>query len=299
VANADPSSKEVNTESKKETTRKDSNIDYKNGSADVWDQLWKNQRYSDFLDDTTYVGVCEKIKFLSFRKSFSEAPGRKSLECGCGLATMSTMLAREGYHVTMLDLSAHALGNVKRSFEKLGLLGNFVQDDINKMPFEDNSFDLVLSFGVLEHFEDIDRPIKEMVRVLRPNGIFFADIVPNKFSVHTIANIINYAMLSFNFIVKFKFIAGYRFFKNCGQRYYVNRCSLGDYIHAMKSEGLAEIKSGGYGPFPSFALPVCLNRIYLKFIKENTNVAIKFNLSVSNLARSIGFGWWVTGKKSS
>jgi len=274
-------------------------IDHEKGSPSTWDWLWHNQQCNGFLDENTYVGLCEKIKFQSFKELFDQAPGKKSLECGCGLATISTMLASEGYDVTMLDLSSHALEKVKRNFKKLGLVGEFVQDDINKMPFEDNSFDLVLSFGVLEHFEDVHRPIKEMVRVLRPNGIFFADIVPNKFSLHTVANMINYAILFLNFTVKLKFAAGYRFFKNSSQKYYVNSSSLGDYIHTMKNEGLEEIKSGGYGPFPSFVLPVFLNRIYLYFIKQNTNFAIHFNLSESNLTRSIGFGWWVTGRKSS
>ncbi len=273
-------------------------VDYKKGSAATWDQLWKNQECNGFLDDNSYIGLCGKIKFESFKKVFLKASGRKSLECGCGLATISTRLAMEGYEVTMLDLSSHALEKVKSNFKRLGLVGDFVQDDINDMPFKDKTFDLVLSFGVLEHFKDINKPIEEMVRVLRPGGIFFADIVPRKFSIHKLANMMNYLVLFSYFVVKLKFRTGYKFFKNRRPKYFVNSASLNDYLFATKMNGLEEIKSGGYSPFPSFILPKFLRKTYLDFIRMNTNFAMNFNLSESNLSKFLGFGWWVTGRKS-
>ena len=272
--------------------------EHEKGSAATWDQLWKNQECNGFLDENSYVGLCEKIKFESFKKVFSKASGRKSLECGCGLATISTRLAMEGYEVTMLDLSSHALDKVKSNFKRLGLIGDFVQDDINDMPFEDKTFDLVLSFGVLEHFKDISKPVAEMVRVLKPGGVFFADIVPKKFSIHKLADMMNYLVLFSYFVIELKFRAGYKFFKNRRPKYFVNSVSLKDYLCVMKINGLEEIKSGGYGPFPSFVLPKFLNKTYLDFIRMNTNFAMNFNLSGSNLSKFLGFGWWVAGRKS-
>lgn len=274
------------------------NVNHEKGSAATWDQLWKKQECNRFLDDNSYVGLCGKIKFESFKKVFSRAPGRKSLECGCGLATISTRLAMEGYEVTMLDLSSHALEKVKNNFKRLGLVGDFVQNDINDMPFEDKTFDLVLSFGVLEHFKDINKPIQEMVRVLKTGGMFFADIVPEKFSIHKLADMMNYLVLFSHFMFKLKFRAGYRFFKNCRPKYFVNSVSLKDYLCVMKMNGLEEIKSGGYGPFANFVLPKFLNKTYLDFIRMNANFAMNFNLNESNLSKFLGFGWWVAGRKS-
>lgn len=85
------------------------------------------------------------------------------------------------------------------------------------MPFEDKTFDLVLSFGVLEHFKDIDKPIKEMVRVLKPGGVFFADIVPEKFSIHKLADMMNYLVLFSYFVIKLKFRQVINFSKIVGQ----------------------------------------------------------------------------------
>ncbi len=273
-------------------------VEHEKGSAATWDQLWKNQGCNGFLDDNSYIGLCEKIKFESFKKVFSNASGRKSLECGCGLATISTRLAMEGYEVTMLDLSSHALEKVKSNFKRLGLVGDFIQDDINDMPFEDKTFDLVLSFGVLEHFKDINRPIEEMIRVLKPGGIFFADIVPEKFSIHKLVDMMNYLVLFCYMVIKLKFRAGYRFLKNCRTKYFVNSTSLEEYLCAIKMNGLKETKSGGYGPFPSFILPKSLRKTYLDFIRMNSSFAMDFNLSESNLSKYLGFGWWVTGRKS-
>ena len=115
------------------------NADHEKGSAATWDQLWKNQECNGFLDDNSYVGLWENIKIESFKKVFSKAPGRKSLECGCGMAIISTRLAMEGYELTMLDLSWLALEKVEDNFKRLGLVGDFVQDDINYIPFKDKS----------------------------------------------------------------------------------------------------------------------------------------------------------------
>ena len=56
--------------------------------------------------------------------------------------------------------------------------------DARALPFEDASFDVVLSGGLLEHFRDPAPVLAEMSRVLRPGGLFYADIVPRKVSLY-------------------------------------------------------------------------------------------------------------------
>ena len=55
---------------------------------------------------------------------------------------------------------------------------NFLVGDAYDLQLEDNSFDLVFSIGVFEHFEDIATPIKEQIRILDKGGLFIAYIVP-------------------------------------------------------------------------------------------------------------------------
>lgn len=51
-----------------------------------------------------------------------------------------------------------------------------------KLPYPDSSFDMVLSFGVLEHVPDDRASLRELVRVLTPGGLFFCFFLPTKLS---------------------------------------------------------------------------------------------------------------------
>ena len=59
----------------------------------------------------------------------------------------------------------------------------WVRADCYRLPFSDGCYDLVASTGLLEHFEDPSMILAEMLRVLRPGGVFYSDIVPRKFSL--------------------------------------------------------------------------------------------------------------------
>jgi len=131
------------------------------------------------------------------------------LEVGCGSARLSVFLAERGYVITGLDYSMSALEVAQRNFEGMGLasrlVGNneellldndqnvnihrFVQGDATKLPFNDNTFDIVISTGLLEHFEDPSIVVKEMVRVLASNGVFYSDVVPKKFSMFRLSKL--------------------------------------------------------------------------------------------------------------
>lgn len=93
--------------------------------------------------------------------------------CGGGAATF-TMLKEGAAKATAIDLSGQALAHCER------LVGTFapeLKDRLNvhrasllEMPFEDNTFDLVYSAGVVHHTEDPDKALQELLRVLKPGG---------------------------------------------------------------------------------------------------------------------------------
>ena len=56
----------------------------------------------------------------------------------------------------------------------------FACADARILPFKNASFEVVLSGGLLEHFPDPLPVLTEMVRILRPGGIFYADVVPSE-----------------------------------------------------------------------------------------------------------------------
>jgi SAM-dependent methyltransferase len=101
------------------------------------------------------------------------------LETGCGRGTTSLFLAkRQGVACTLLDFSHPAVRLAAANFADHGCPGRFVQGDVYRLPFPDGSFDAVLSVGLLEHFREVEPPIREMARVTRPGGLFISYNAP-------------------------------------------------------------------------------------------------------------------------
>lgn len=151
----------------------------------VWENIWEKTGNTLNYKDTHYLMDEIKLEYLlPLLKSQMENGGSsKTLEVGCGSARLSCFLASKKFDTTCLDYSENALTVAKRNYSITGNEGNFVKGDATNLPFKDNSFDVILSTGLLEHFEDPKVVINEMVRVLKPGGIFYSDIVPKKFSL--------------------------------------------------------------------------------------------------------------------
>lgn len=91
-------------------------------------------------------------------------PPAKILEIGCGTGNVSSFLARKGYQVTGCEYYSEAINRAWPGFQ-------IIQGDANNLPFEDNSFDVVGLFDVLEHFQDEVTLLQEAVRVVKDKGI--------------------------------------------------------------------------------------------------------------------------------
>lgn len=104
--------------------------------------------------------------------------GKRCLEVGCGRGTISAYFSDAGYDCTLLDISSNVIDIAQKSFKKNKLQAKFKVGDVNKLPFENSSFDIVVSIGLLEHFKNIERPIQEQIRVLDTGGLFIGYIVP-------------------------------------------------------------------------------------------------------------------------
>jgi ubiquinone/menaquinone biosynthesis C-methylase UbiE len=101
---------------------------------------------------------------------FKSARGLKVLEIGCGLGTDGAQFAEAGADYTGVDLTEAAVELARKRFETFGIPGNFQIADAEQLQFDDNSFDLVYSHGVLHHTPDTAKAIREVHRVLRPGG---------------------------------------------------------------------------------------------------------------------------------
>jgi SAM-dependent methyltransferase len=104
-------------------------------------------------------------------------PYARALEIGAGTGYFSLNLLQTGVvrEATCTDISPGMLATLERNAEELGLEVETATCDAAELPFEDESFDLVLGHAVLHHLPDLDRAFAEFLRVLRPGGtLFFA-----------------------------------------------------------------------------------------------------------------------------
>jgi SAM-dependent methyltransferase len=98
--------------------------------------------------------------------------GAKVLDYGCGAGQLVLHGRRAGLDIVGADVF-YAGATSKETAESLGLLGNVVFEMTeDRLPFADDSFDMVCANFVFEHVQDFDRALTEVRRVLRPGGIF-------------------------------------------------------------------------------------------------------------------------------
>lgn len=101
---------------------------------------------------------------------FCETRGRKVLEIGCGNGADGVLFALAGADYVGMDLTETAVHATRRHFKTTGLNGQFHLGNAENLPFRDDSFDLVYSYGVLHHTHNPSRALDEVHRVLRTNG---------------------------------------------------------------------------------------------------------------------------------
>ena len=96
--------------------------------------------------------------------------GKEVLEVGCGMGSHAALLARNGARLTAIDLTERAVDVTRHRFALFGLEGKIERADAELLPFADQSFDFVWSWGVIHHSSRFESCLSEIARVLRPGG---------------------------------------------------------------------------------------------------------------------------------
>jgi SAM-dependent methyltransferase len=108
--------------------------------------------------------------YISDFADFGSSAGQKVLEIGVGLGSDHIRFARAGAHLTGVDLTEASIELTRERLALEGLSSDLKVADAESLPFPDDRFDVVYSWGVLHHTPDSDRAISEALRVLRPGG---------------------------------------------------------------------------------------------------------------------------------
>ena len=109
------------------------------------------------------------------------ALGERVLDLGSGAGTDSLVAAQmvgERGHVTGIDMSPPMLAKARAAAAEMGAANvEFVESEAERLPFPDESFDVVISNGVIDLIPDKDAVFTELPRVLVPGGrIQIADV---------------------------------------------------------------------------------------------------------------------------
>jgi ubiquinone/menaquinone biosynthesis C-methylase UbiE len=106
--------------------------------------------------------------------------GSSVLECGCATAQFLIYFAAEyDCEIWGIDNSTTGLDISKKNFQMQGINEyTLINADVNYLPLCDNTFDVIFSAGLLEHFSEPEKMVKEMARILKPGGLLIIQI-PN------------------------------------------------------------------------------------------------------------------------
>src|SRR6478609_1762836 len=142
---------------------------YHDWEAETYDEKWSisyDKRCVDYARDLFDATVPDE--------ELRNLPYDRALELGCGsgfflLNLIQAGVARRG---SVTDLSPGMVKVATRNGENLGLEIDGRVADAEGIPYDDDTFDLVVGHAVLHHIPDVEQSLREVVRVLKPGGRF-------------------------------------------------------------------------------------------------------------------------------
>lgn len=138
------------------------------------------------LSAANWWGTDEKIyalyhlnypRFDFFGRYVSNWQGLKALDVGCGGGFSCEFMAKLGAVVSGIDQSVKCIKAAQEHADSSGLKIDYKYGFSEKLPYEDNTFDIVTCVDVLEHVTDLQKTLMEINRVLKPQGLFFFDTI--------------------------------------------------------------------------------------------------------------------------
>jgi len=154
------------------------------------DELLKNLRENEGKEIKDWLYLATHLPFINKELSYLKKDA-KIMEAGCGIGQWVFWIAEQGFPVIGVDIAPKAVAVAKDYAKKNKIINcDFVEGDIRNLKIEDNHFDFIFSFGVIEHFHKPEIILNEFKRVLKVGGKMFIS-VPNQYSTHTFTRVIS------------------------------------------------------------------------------------------------------------
>lgn len=192
-----------------------------------WESFWDEKQDTDEV----YSNAGRVLRHLS---KVTDLQKKKVLEIGAGTGRDSFPLAEQGAVVFQLDYAENSLRILKRLAEESNLPVSIVGGDTFRLPFRDETFDVIFHQGLLEHFRKplAEQLLRENIRALKQGGLLLVD-VPQRWHSYTVAK---HLMITFD-----KWFAGWE-----------RSFSVGELRSLLRSMGLTPVFAYGEWMYPSF-----------------------------------------------
>ena len=176
----------INPDSKKEINFNE-NFEYKffkdipdlflddgNSLTKIQSDFYNDVKFPNYDDVEDFASLLDKSRRSIFVKKLDEEipMGSNILEAGCGTGQMSIILSRYARQIYGIDLSKGSLIEAKQFIDSNDIKSvHLFRMNIFKLFFEENTFDVIISNGVLHHTYNPKLAFSKLVRVLKPRGI--------------------------------------------------------------------------------------------------------------------------------
>jgi ubiquinone/menaquinone biosynthesis C-methylase UbiE len=215
---------------------------------------WKNIKKHKKNSDENRLFVCSGdvpetqrqlnlfYYFLYIKNIYKNSNVKKVLEVGCGRGTMSLYLANYlKLDLSLLDSAEEAIMIAKKEFKKYNEKASFYVSSALDSGIENEKFDSIVSIGLAEHIDDVEKLFKEQYRLLGDSGIMISLNLPKKFSVQFLNDVMKF--LKYLFTKKRK---------PMGTDYYRNSLNPGDYKRIAEKVGFKNVSVTNVCPFPIY-----------------------------------------------
>ena len=279
------------------------------GSIDHFRRQWQSHVAAAEYDKTYPADqprnqwqLLERIKADLMRDLLikeGHGPGSTVLECGCGAACIGIDLGLQGWRVTGLDVSEDALGMARKNAVSHGL-GEELKLLVGRVeapPVPDGSFDVVTSFGLLEHFEDMGPVMDGMVRTIRPGGLFVAEVVSFRPSALIAGRLFNTVASAGYNLARVRVRKALQSWRKLVPDFYEKPLGRNGCRRVLEQAGLTDVRVWGIRPFPPLSLPGSLEQKYMSLMKGASSFVEWFDSADNVFTNAWGWSLMAVGVK--
>jgi SAM-dependent methyltransferase len=119
--------------------------------------------------DPDFLAVCHRDHLERYELARFYAAGKRVLDIGCGIGYGSDLLADAARQVDAVDLYAPGIAYAQEHYRRPNLL--YRVGDAFALGFDNHSFDLIVSFKVIEHIKEAGEFAQNVARLLTPDGL--------------------------------------------------------------------------------------------------------------------------------